>query len=220
VSLGRRGRSGMRGYVSRACAAGACSSFRLRLRVIVVPSMKRTPWGRIVLLWWWVACLSSRDLVGARACVQDGLTALLPYATAAGVKLALEPLHPMTCADRSVLNTTGQALDLAERLGPEVGVALDVYHIWWDPDVAQNISRARDRIHGFHACDWLVPTRDLVFDRGMMGDGVVEIPALRSLVEDACYAGMIEVKILSNEWWKRDPDDVLRIVKERFESCV
>jgi sugar phosphate isomerase/epimerase len=162
----------------------------------------------------------SRDLVGARACVQDGLAALLPYATAADVKLALEPLHPMTCADRSVLNTTDQAIDLAERLGPEVGVALDVYHIWWDPNVVQNISRARDRIHGFHVCDWLVPTRDLVFDRGMMGDGIVEIPALRSLVDDAGYTGMIEVEILSNEWWNRDPDDVLRIVKERFESCA
>jgi sugar phosphate isomerase/epimerase len=162
----------------------------------------------------------SRDLVDTRARVQDGLAELLPYATAAGVKLALEPLHPMTCADRSVLNTTGQALDLAERLGPEVGVALDVYHIWWDPHVAQDISRARDRIHGFHVCDWLVPTRDLVFDRGMMGDGIVDIPALRSLVDDAGYTGMIEVEILSNEWWKRDPEDVLRIVRERFESCA
>lgn len=162
----------------------------------------------------------SKDLRAARARVEDGLAALLPHAKAAGVKLALEPLHPMTCADRSVLSTAAQALDMAERLGPEVGLALDVYHIWWDPAVAASIARARGRIHAFHVCDWLVPTRDLVFDRGMMGDGVADIPGLRALVEAAGYDGMIEVEILSDAWWSRDPDEVLRVTKERFAACV
>jgi sugar phosphate isomerase/epimerase len=162
----------------------------------------------------------STDLAGARQIVADGVAALAPYAEAAGVKLALEPLHPMTCADRSVLSTAAQALDLAETFGPGVGVALDVYHIWWDPALAASIARARGRIHGFHVCDWLVPTKDLVFDRGMMGDGVIDIPGIRALVEAAGYDGMIEVEILSHTWWNRDPDQVLATMKARFLTHV
>jgi sugar phosphate isomerase/epimerase len=162
----------------------------------------------------------SRDLAGARARVEEGLAALLPYARAAGVRLALEPLHPMTCADRSVLSTTAQALALAERLGPDVGLALDCYHIWWDPALAASIAAAGPRIAAFHVCDWLVPTTDLVFDRGMMGDGVIAIPAIRAMVERAGYGGMIEVEILSRAWWARQPDDVLATLRERFTACV
>jgi sugar phosphate isomerase/epimerase len=163
----------------------------------------------------------SRDLATARKIVADGVATILPYARAAGVKIALEPLHPMTCADRSVLSTTAQALAIAEAAGPEVGVALDVYHIWWDPDLAASIARARGRIHGFHVCDWRVPTRDLVFDRGMMGDGVIDIPGIRATVEAAGYAGLIEVEIMSErDWWKMPPDDVIRVIKERFASVV
>lgn len=162
----------------------------------------------------------SKDVAGARQMIEDGLAEVLPHARAAGVTLALEPLHPMTCADRSVLNTTAQALDLAERLGAGVGLALDVYHIWWDPALEAALSRARGRIAGFHVCDWLVPTRDLVFDRGMMGDGVIEIAELRGRVEAAGFDGMIEVEIMSQQdWWTRDGDAVLRAVKERFEFC-
>jgi len=162
----------------------------------------------------------STDLAGARARVADGLTALAPYARTASVRLALEPLHPMTCADRSVLSTAAQALDLAGQFGPEVGVALDAYHIWWDPALADSIARAAGRIHAFHVCDWLVATRDLVFDRGMMGDGVINIPALRAAIEAAGYSGMIEVEILSTAWWGRDPDSVLETMKARFASAV
>ena len=161
-----------------------------------------------------------KDLAGARQLVADGLAALAPYARDAGVKIALEPLHPMTCADRSVLSTAAQALDLADAVGQGVGVALDVYHIWWDPAVAASIDRARGRIYGFHVCDWLVPTQDLVFDRGMMGDGVIDIPSLRTMVEAAGYDGMIEVEILSRAWWQRDPDGVLATIKERFLAYV
>jgi sugar phosphate isomerase/epimerase len=162
----------------------------------------------------------SKDLASARQIVADGVAALAPYAHDAGVKLALEPLHPMTCADRSVLSTAAQALDIADAVGQGVGVALDVYHIWWDPALAASIARAKGRIHGFHVCDWLVPTQDLVFDRGMMGDGVIDIPSIRASVEAAGYDGMIEVEILSHAWWKRDPDDVLATIKARFLAIV
>jgi sugar phosphate isomerase/epimerase len=162
----------------------------------------------------------SRDLVGARARVEEGLAALLPYARAAGVRLALEPLHPMICADRSVLNTTAQALALAERLGPDVGLALDCYHIWWDPALAESIAAAGPRIAAFHVSDWLVPTTDLVFDRGMMGDGVIDIPSIRAMIERTGYGGMIEVEILSLAWWERAADDVLAMIRQRFAACV
>ena len=159
----------------------------------------------------------SKDLAGARRRVEDGLAEILPHARAAGVTLALEPLHPMTCADRSVLSTAAQALAMAQRLGDGVGLALDAYHIWWDPDVAESVAQARGRIAGFHVCDWLVPTRDLVLDRGMMGDGVIDVAGLHALVGAAGYAGMIEVEIMSaRDWWQRDPDEVLRVMKARF----
>jgi sugar phosphate isomerase/epimerase len=157
----------------------------------------------------------SKDLPGARAMVRDGLEAILPEARAAGVTLALEPLHPMTCADRSVLSTLGQALDLCEALGEGTGVALDVYHVWWDPALEAQMARAAGRIAAFHACDWLVPTTDTVFDRGMMGDGVIDIPRLRALAQAAGYAGAVEVEILSHRWWREDPEEVLRLMRER-----
>jgi sugar phosphate isomerase/epimerase len=163
----------------------------------------------------------SKDLPTARRIVADALGEILPHARAAGVTLALEPLHPMTCADRSVLATTAQALRLAEALGDGVGIALDVYHTWWDPALEISIAAAAGRIAAFHVCDWLVPTRDLVFDRGMMGDGVIDIPRIRALVEQAGYRGPIGVEIMSrDDWWRRDPDEVLRIAKERLGTCV
>lgn len=161
----------------------------------------------------------SKDLPGARAMFRDGLAAVLPEARAAGVTLALEPLHPMTCADRSVLSTLGQALDLCEAFGEGTAVAVDVYHVWWDPDLARQMARAEGRIAAFHACDWLVPTTDLVFDRGMPGDGVIDIPAIRAMAEAAGYRGFTEVEILSRRWWAEDPDEVLRLVKQRHATA-
>jgi sugar phosphate isomerase/epimerase len=160
----------------------------------------------------------SRDLPGARAMVRDGLGAIVDHARAAGVTLALEPLHPMTCADRSVVSTLGQALDLCDELGTGVGVAVDVYHVWWDPALATQIARAGSRIAAFHVCDWLVPTTDLVFDRGMPGDGVIDIPAIRAMVEQTGFHGSVECEILSYKWWKQDPDSVLATVKERHAT--
>lgn len=161
----------------------------------------------------------SKDLPGARAMVRDGLHAILPEARAAGVTLALESLHPMTCADRSVLSTLGQALDLCDELGEGTGVAVDVYHVWWDPDLARQMTRAKGRIAGFHVCDWKVPTTDLVFDRGLPGEGIIDIPAIRAMAEAAGWSGGVEVEILSSRWWGEDPETVVREVKARHAFC-
>jgi sugar phosphate isomerase/epimerase len=165
----------------------------------------------------------SRDIDAARAIVRDGIAALLPHARAAGIPLAIEPLHPMYAADRACINTLAQANDLCDALGPGLGIALDVYHTWWDPNLAAEIARAGKnpgRLLAFHVCDWLVPTNDLLLDRGMMGDGVIDIRHIRSWVEDAGYTGPCEVEIFSTaNWWKRPTDEVLRVCIERYRSC-
>jgi sugar phosphate isomerase/epimerase len=162
----------------------------------------------------------TRDLAGARAQVRDGLAALLPHARQAGVPLAIEPLHPMYAADRACVNTLKQANDLCDELGEGAGIALDTYHVWWDPDLAQEIARAGRRIVAYHVNDWLVPTDHLLLDRGMMGDGVIDLRAIRTLVEAAGYRGHCEVEVLSERWWQRDPDEVLRICLERHQTVV
>ena len=163
----------------------------------------------------------SKDLADARAQVEDGIAWLLEQARPAGMKLAIEPLHPMYAADRACVNTLAQANDICERLGDGVGVAVDVYHVWWDPALEAEIARAgrSRRIYAFHVCDWLVPTADLLLDRGMMGDGVIDLPRIRGWVEAAGFKGAVEVEIFSaNNWWKRDPDEVLEVVKERYKT--
>ena len=163
----------------------------------------------------------SKDLAGAHEQVRDGIAALLPYARDAGMPLAIEPLHPMTAADRACVNTLGHANDLCDELGEGLGIALDVYHVWWDPALPQQIERAGRRILTYHVCDWLVPTRDLVFDRGMPGDGVIDLRGIRAMVEATGYFGHIDVEIFSTlDWWKREPDEVLRICKERHRTVV
>lgn len=163
----------------------------------------------------------SKDIAGARQQVRDGIAAVLEHARASKVPLAIEPLHPMYAADRACVNTLGQALDLCDALGPGIGVAADVYHIWWDPDLNRQIARAGRRILAFHICDWLVPTTDLLLDRGMMGDGVIDIPAIRAEVEAAGYRGFCEVEIMSAaNWWRRDADEVLRVCVERHATAV
>ncbi len=162
----------------------------------------------------------SKDIAGARAQVRDGIAALLPHARAAGMPLAIEPLHPMYAADRACVNTLGQALDLCDELDEGLGVAIDVYHVWWDPDLERQVARAGARILAYHICDWLVPTEDLLLDRGMMGDGVIDLPRIRGWVERAGYRGCHEVEIFSaRNWWTRPGDEVLRICKERHQAC-
>jgi sugar phosphate isomerase/epimerase len=182
----------------------------------------------------------SKDLAGARAQVRDGIAAVLPHARAAGVPLAIEPLHPMYAADRACVNTLAQALDLCDALDPggagvvartavdgtpwagasALGVAVDAYHVWWDPMRDAQIERAGPaRLHAFHVCDWLVPTRDLLEDRGMMGDGVIDLRGLRRKVEAAGFRGLHECEIFSSrDWWQRDPDEVLGVMKARHAA--
>jgi len=167
----------------------------------------------------------TRDIIGARAQVEDGIAELLDYARQVGMPLSIEPLHPAYAADRACVNTTRQALDICDRLDPEItgdiGVALDVYHIWWDPEVLPQIARAgKKRLHAFHVCDWLVPTRDMLNDRGMMGDGVIDIRALRAAVEAEGFAGYSEIEIFSDDWWQRPMDDVLQTCIERHRTVV
>ena len=163
----------------------------------------------------------SKDLAGAHGQVRDGIAAVLPHARSAGVALAIEPLHPMTAADRACVNTLAHANDLCDALGEGVGVAIDAYHVWWDPDLPRQVARSGTRILSYHVCDWLVPTRDLVFDRGMPGDGIIDLRGMRGLVEDAGYRGHCDVEIFSAQnWWKRDPDEVVRICIERHQTVV
>jgi sugar phosphate isomerase/epimerase len=165
---------------------------------------------------------SSRDISGARQMVADGIAAMLPHARASGMPLAIEPLHPMYAADRACVNTLDQALDLCELLGEGVGVAIDVYHVWWDPNLAAAIARAgrMQRIFAHHICDWLVPTSDLLLDRGMMGDGVIDLRGIRGMIEAAGYHGPQEVEIFSRDnWWKRPGDEVLATCVERFATA-
>jgi sugar phosphate isomerase/epimerase len=168
----------------------------------------------------------SRDLAGAREMVRDGIGELHEYAQSAGMRLAIEPLHPMYAADRACVNTLAQANALCDELAPDgkdgLGVAVDVYHVWWDPDLQAQITRAgeRDRLYAYHICDWLVPTRDLLNDRGMMGDGVIDLPLVRSWMEAAGYRGLHEVEIFSAlDWWKRDGDDVLATCRRRHADA-
>ena len=163
----------------------------------------------------------SRDLGDARKQVAEGIAAILPRARAAKMPLAIEPLHPMYAADRNCINTLDQALDLCEMLGEGVGVAVDAYHVWWDPELAEAIARAgrAQAILAHHICDWLVPTHDMLLDRGMMGDGIIDLKALRAMINAAGYSGPEEVEIFSGEnWWKRPADEVVRIAIERFET--
>lgn len=153
----------------------------------------------------------------ARAMVRDGIEAIIPYAEERGVKLGIEPLHPAFAADRSVISLLGEANDLAEHFkSPHVGVVIDIYHVWWDPNVYEEIARAGEYTLGFHVNDWLVPNTDPLMSRGMMGDGVVENRRLREAVDAAGYAGPIEVEIFNQETWGMDGEDVLRTMKERF----
>ncbi|MDX0596259.1 TIM barrel protein [Sinorhizobium medicae] len=164
----------------------------------------------------------SKNIDAARSMVLEGIAAVLPHARAAGVPLAIEPLHPMYAADRACVNTLGQALDICEALGPGVGAAIDVYHVWWDPDLNEQIARAgrMKAILAHHICDWLVPTKDMLNDRGMMGDGVIDLKAIRREVEAAGFHGAQEVEIFSaDNWWKRPAEEVIATCVERYRSC-
>jgi len=166
-----------------------------------------------------------KDLAAAREQVNGGIALLLEAAKERRMPLAIEPLHPMYAADRACINTLEQALDVCDALDPQrsgvLGVAVDLYHVWWDPKLHAQIDRAgRERLLALHVCDWLTPTTDLLNDRGMMGDGVIDIPRVRGWVEDAGFAGYSEVEIFSHRWWSRPGDEVLATCIERHRAAV
>jgi sugar phosphate isomerase/epimerase len=149
----------------------------------------------------------------------DRVAALAPYAAARGVSLALEPLNPMFGGNRTCLFTVAEAVAICRAVAaPNVGIAVDVYHVWWDTQLAQSLADAKGLVMGYHLCDWLEATSHMLLDRGMMGDGVADLRAIRQAVEDvAGYKGLCEVEVFSSEnWWKRDPGEVLDVIVERF----
>ena len=166
-----------------------------------------------------------KDIGLARSQVVDGLAATLDYAREVGMPLAIEPLHPMQAADRACINTAEQALDICDALDKDcsgaLGLAVDVYHTWWDPKLEGQLKRAgRQRLLAYHVCDWLVPTRDLLNDRGMMGDGIVELQKIRGWIEAAGYTGPAEVEIFSEHWWRLPANDVLDACVARYNALV
>lgn len=167
-----------------------------------------------------------KDIALSRSQVRDGIGELLDYARAARMPLAIEPLHPMYAADRACINTMEQALDVCDELDPSrsgmLGVAVDVYHVWWDPKLESQVTRAgRERLLALHVCDWLTPTADLLNDRGMMGDGVIDIPRIRGWVEAQGFGGYSEVEIFSTgNWWQREHGEVLGTCVARHRTAV
>ena len=167
-----------------------------------------------------------KDIALSRRQVSDGIAALLDYARSNKMPLAIEPLHPMYAADRACINTLEQALDVCDALDPSksgaLGLAVDVYHVWWDPKLQAQIQRAgKERLLAFHVCDWLTPTTDLLNDRGMMGDGVIDIARIRGWMEGSGFAGYSEVEIFSTgNWWQRDAGEVLNTCIARHRNAV
>jgi sugar phosphate isomerase/epimerase len=168
----------------------------------------------------------SKDLAAAQRMVEEEIGVLLDYARKSNMPLAIEPLHPGYAADRACVNTMRHALDICDRLDParsgDVGLAVDLYHVWWDYELFDQIKRAgRSRILAFHVCDWLVPTNHLLLDRGMMGDGEIDIPKCRAAVEAEGFSGYSEVEIFSQDnWWKRPMDEVLSTCIARHKTVV
>jgi sugar phosphate isomerase/epimerase len=162
-----------------------------------------------------------QPLEESRKQIMEGINEVLQHAVAANVKLAIEPLHPMYADTRSAINTLRQANDIAEKINSDfVGVAIDVYHLWWDPDLQAEIKRCGEarKIFAFHICDWNVPTNDLLFDRGLMGDGCVNIRQIRGWVEEAGFNGFNEVEIFSNKFWAQDQDDYLKKIISAYKN--
>jgi sugar phosphate isomerase/epimerase len=168
--------------------------------------------------------IPDRDLPGARARLAERLAALVPYAADRGVRLALEPLHPMYCADRAVISTLGQALELAApHPAHVVGVVVDTFHVWWDPDLRARVAEAgaQGRISSYQICDWLVPmAADPLMSRGMMGDGVIDFASITEMVTAAGYSGDVEVEIFNDDVWTSDPRDVVETMKRRYRKLV
>lgn len=167
---------------------------------------------------------ADKDIVGARARVTEAITELAPYAEQRGVSLSLEPMHPMFAADRAVLSTIDQALDIAEASGsPAAGVVVDTYHVWWDPYLERAIQRAAsaNRLFSYQVCDWNLPlAAEPLHSRGYMGDGYIDFPSITRMIRDAGYTGDIEVEIFNEDVWATPADAAAKIIADRFEELV
>ena len=164
---------------------------------------------------------NGQTLDDARKLVVDALEELAPHAASANVMLGIEPLHPMFAADRSLVVTLKQANDIAEKIAhPAIGVVVDAFHVWWDPEVYTEIARAGKNILGYHVSDWAVPLPGILMGRSMMGDGVIELRRLREAVERAGYRGPIEVEIFNEEIWKNADNGMLELICERYRQHV
>ncbi|HKB34769.1 MAG TPA: sugar phosphate isomerase/epimerase family protein [Candidatus Dormibacteraeota bacterium] len=164
---------------------------------------------------------AGRDLEGARAYIAEAIAELRDFAAPCGVALGIEPMHPVYCADRSAVVTLRQALALAApHPQAEVGVVIDAYHVWWDPDLRAEVAAARGRIQGYHVCDWLVPPPDHLNGRGMMGDGVIDLRGLRRMVDEAGYDGPIEAEIFNPTVWALAGNEALDLVCRRYLEHV
>ena len=165
----------------------------------------------------------SQPLEESRKQIRDGIAAILPDASAAGIKLTIEPLHPMYADTRSAINTLAQANDMAEELNSSfVGVAIDVYHLWWDPFLEKEIKRCGENgnLSAFHICDWKVPTTDMLLDRGLMGEGCIPVKKIKSCVEAAGFTGFNEVEIFSTAYWKEDQSEFLKKIIKAYKECL
>jgi sugar phosphate isomerase/epimerase len=162
-----------------------------------------------------------RDIAAGRAMVAEGIAAIVSHARQRGVRLGIEPLHPMFAADRSVIVTLAEALDLALQFdAAEVGIVVDTFHIWWDPRLQEEMQRASGRIAAYHVSDWSAVSGDIAKCRGMMGDGVIELRRIRKAVEDSGYSGPIEVEIMNEAIWNRPPSSVMEEMIQRYLACV
>lgn len=164
-----------------------------------------------------------QSLETSRDQIRQGIEAILPEAEKSGIKLAIEPLHPVYADTRSAINTMKQANNMADFFdSPLVGVAVDVYHVWWDPELQMEIGRCgeRNRLFAFHICDWKSPTEDILNDRGIMGEGCIDIPRIRGWMESAGFDGHHEVEIFSDRYWKSDQDEYLKNIVSAYRHHV
>lgn len=160
-----------------------------------------------------------RDPDGSRTMIHDGIEAILPYAREAGIRLGIEPLHPMMAADRSAVTSLGEAVDLRAAIDdPALGVIVDLYHVWWEDGLADQICRAAGHILGLHISDWVVPIQGQLSSRGMIGDGVIDIAGVTEQVLAQEYDGFVEVEILSDHWWSQTPEHTLDVIRDRFQQ--
>jgi sugar phosphate isomerase/epimerase len=202
------------GFFPAATPAGRQAAVDDNLRAIDEAAALGAP--HVVLV---CGALPGQSLEESRHQIREGIAACLPHAAAAGVKLAIEPLHPMYAGDRSAINTLAQANDLAEELqSPWLGIAVDVYHLWWDPDLESQIRRCGEQGHllAFHLCDWKTPTLDLLNDRGLMGEGCIPLKQIRGWVEAAGFTGYNEVEIFSNIYWQQDQHLFLEKIRQGY----